>query len=566
MNARAPNVLFVVVDEWRAQAFGYAGDPNAHTPAIDALAAESVDFAEAVAGHPVCCPSRASFLTGQYPLDHGVFVNDVELVPTGPTIAEAFAGAGYDTGYIGKWHLYGSPDGWFGRRNAFVPPEARHGFRHWEAAECTHDYNHSVYYAGDDPTPRVWGGYDAFAQTDAAVDFMMKSDRDAPFFLMLSYGPPHFPLESAPETYREMYRSREIVLRDNVPEDLRAEAIRDLRGYYAHMAAIDECVARLLAGLEAGGLADETILVFTADHGDMMWSQGLEYKLVPWEESIRVPLLVRAPGTAPVRRMSTINSPDLMPTILGYAGVPVPDGLQGSDFSVDDPGPETAFLNVPASFSTLRWYGIAEYRGVRDTRYTYVRSLRGPWLLYDNRADPFQRRNLVDDPVLAEVRDRLDRELDAWLGRLGDEFLPSELYLERDGLTHYFEVNEPLGFAEEAHREWASTLDRGRGWSIDTPVALILEEPAAHVAVERIAAGLLDTIVERELVRDSIRVAAMLNVGLVADGKLIELDGALGALGRRVNSGTRDRVSEDRISFTRSRSPEPWRESSTTRN
>jgi arylsulfatase A-like enzyme len=125
---RRPNVLFVLVDEWRAQATRYNGDANVETPALDRFAAESVSFDAAVSGTPVCCPYRASLITGQYPLTNGVFVNDVELKPNGVTMGEAFAKAGYRTGWIGKWHLYGSPDGTYGRRLAYIPPYKGLGF------------------------------------------------------------------------------------------------------------------------------------------------------------------------------------------------------------------------------------------------------------------------------------------------------------------------------------------------------------------------------------------------------------------------------------------------------
>src|SRR5437016_12916743 len=134
---RRPNVLFILADEWRAQATGYNGDPNVRAPVLDRFASQSVDFQTAVSGCAVCCPYRASLLTGQYPLTHGVFINDVELKPKNTTLGEAFAQAGYRTGYIGKWHVYGSPDGNYGRRLAYIPPEKRFGFEYWKACECT---------------------------------------------------------------------------------------------------------------------------------------------------------------------------------------------------------------------------------------------------------------------------------------------------------------------------------------------------------------------------------------------------------------------------------------------
>ncbi|MEO6058338.1 MAG: sulfatase, partial [Gemmatimonadales bacterium] len=295
-RARRPNVLVVLADEWRAQATGYRGDPNVRAPVLDRLAAESVSFENAISGTPICCPQRASLITGQYPLTHGVFINDVELKPNGATMGEAFTKAGYRTGYIGKWHLYGSPDGKYGRRLAYIPPENRFGFDYWKACECTHEYNQSLYYEGNDPTPKYWPGYDAFAQTDDACAFMERQAKTAdPFCLVLSLGPPHFPLTTAPEKFQAMYREAEIQLRPNVPPDRRATAIDGLRGYYAHMAAVDTCLDQLLTSLDRASIADDTIVVFTSDHGDMMLSQGLTTKQYPWDESIRVPFLVRYP-------------------------------------------------------------------------------------------------------------------------------------------------------------------------------------------------------------------------------------------------------------------------------
>src|ERR1051326_1543911 len=293
---RRPNVLFLLADEWRAQATGYHGDPNVRAPVLDSLAAQSVSFQNAVSGCAVCCPYRASLLTGQYPLTNGVFINDVELKPNGVTLGEAFTQAGYRTGFIGKWHLYGSPDGKYGRRQAYIPPEKHFGFDYWKACECTHDYNHSLYYEGSDPAPKYWPGYDAIAQTDDAITFIERQARSAdPFCLILSLGPPHFPYATAPERYQEIYRGREIRLRPNVPADKRPQAIDILRGYYAHMSALDDCFARLISALDRTRIAEDTLVVFTSDHGDMMLSQGLTTKLYPWDESIRVPFLLRYP-------------------------------------------------------------------------------------------------------------------------------------------------------------------------------------------------------------------------------------------------------------------------------
>src|SRR3569833_1359318 len=275
-QASRPNVVYILTDEWRAQATGYAGDPNAQTPALDKLSGESVNFVNACSNHPVCSPYRSSRITGQFPLTHGVFLNDEELKPKGATLGQVFTEAGYSTGWIGKWHMYGSPQGNYERRTAYIPPDHRFGFSYWKANECTHDYNHSIYYEGRAATAKYWPGYDAIAETNDACTFIAQraGTRD-PFLLVLSMGPPHFPLNTAPEKYQALYRAREIQLRPNVPADARKNAISDLRGYYSHIKAVDDCIGRVLSTLERVGLAGSTILVFTADHGDMMGSQGL---------------------------------------------------------------------------------------------------------------------------------------------------------------------------------------------------------------------------------------------------------------------------------------------------
>ncbi len=458
---RRPNVLFILADEWRAQSTGYTGDSNVRTPVLDRLASQSICFDNAVSGTPVCCPFRASLLTGQYPLTHGVFINDVELKPNGPTMGDAFTKAGYRTGFIGKWHVYGSPDGNYGRRLAYIPPDHRFGFDYWKACECTHEYNRSLYYEGADQTPKYWPGYDAFAQTDDACAFIDRQSKTSdPFCLVLSLGPPHFPLNSAPAEYQALYRDREIELRPNVPAKLRAQAIQGLRGYYAHMAALDECFRRLLTTLDRNHIADDTIVVFTSDHGDMMLSQGLTTKLYPWDESIRVPFLLRYPrklGNKPRHVATPLNSPDIFPTLLGLAGLPIPASVEGRDM-LDNPSNRPALISLPVPITEARRYGFAEYRGVRTTRHTYVRSIHGPWLLYDNQTDPYQMRNLINQPESRALQAQLDSDLDRELRRRKDDFLPAQTYVRRAGLAHYKEVNVPIGKHPSPWGDWDSTL------------------------------------------------------------------------------------------------------------
>jgi arylsulfatase A-like enzyme len=253
-----PNMVVVLADQWRAQAFGFTGDRNARTPHLDRLASEGVCFKNAIAGLPVCCPSRASLLTGQRPLTHGVFLNDVPLRPDAVAIAKVLGKAGYDTGYIGKWHLNG--DG----RSAFIPRERRQGFDYWKVLECNHDYSNSFYYA-DGPEKLKWPGYDAEAQTDGACAYLRDHARAfKPFLLFLAWGPPHDPYFSAPTEYRGQFDPAKLSLRPNVPLALEDEVRRSLAGYYAHCAALDDCMGELLQTLHETKLAEDTILVFTS--------------------------------------------------------------------------------------------------------------------------------------------------------------------------------------------------------------------------------------------------------------------------------------------------------------
>ncbi len=434
---RQPNILFVFGDQWRAQATSYAGDANAHTPHLDQLARESVNFTRAVSGCPVCCPYRASLLTGQQPLTHGVFMNDVSLDPKAVSIADVLGGVGYDTAYIGKWHLDGH-----GRSN-FIPRERRQGFEYWKVLECTHNYNNSPYYA-DENAKLTWEGYDAIAQTRDAQRYIRDHDSSKPFVLFLSWGPPHAPYQTAPEKYRKRYSPEKVQLRGNVPEEVEGKARKELAGYYAHIAALDDCMGDLCATLKECGLADDTILVFTSDHGDMLGSQGRWKKQWPFDESIRVPFLLRYPralGDAGREVDTPLETVDIMPTLLGLSGVAVPDTVEGQDYSGfleggSDPGDGAALIMCPQPFGQVAHrHGGKAYRGVRTKRYTYARALDGPWLLFDNDKDPHQRTNLCGDPSYADVQRELEAALTRKLKETKDEFLPGMDYIKQWGYT-----------------------------------------------------------------------------------------------------------------------------------
>lgn len=433
--ALKPNVLMIIADQWRAQAFGFAGDPNVKTPVLDRFERQSVNFVQAVSGVPVCSPTRASLLTGQRPQTHGVFINDVPLARDAVTLPKVLKAAGYDTGCIGKWHIDGH-----GSRSAFIPRERRQGFDYWKVLECTHAYNHSEYYA-DGPEKLKWEGYDAIAQTrDAGRYLRERATSGRPFLLWLAWGPPHNPYETAPAKYRAMYSPERIQVHPNVPEPARATARQELAGYYAHCTALDDCLGELLQTLDETGLATNTIVVFTSDHGDMLWSQNQQRKQRPWEESARVPMLIRAPAALGIeaRRLSaTINTEDVMPTLLSLCGVALPASVEGLDFAGamrggPDPSGGATVLRCVSPFGEFtRARGGREFRALRTAAHTYARDLRGPWLLYDNVADPYQRTNLVGRPEQVSLQAELEARLRTKLTAQRDEFRPGPEYVRQ---------------------------------------------------------------------------------------------------------------------------------------
>jgi len=427
-----PHVVFVFADQWRASAAGYAGDPNVKTPNLDRLARESVHFTNAVSTCPVCTPYRAALLTGRYPTTTGMFMNDLCLPDEELCMAEMFKAAGYDTAYIGKWHVDGHG------RKSYIPPERRQGFDYWKAAECDHDYPHSHYYTGNSPEMRFWEGYDAYAQTRDAQAYIRDHARgDEPFLLVVSFGAPHFPHQTAPEDCKALYPPGKLALAPNVPDRQRAAVLKELPGYYGHCTALDACLGALVRTLRETGIADNTILVFTSDHGEMMGAHDIapRTKQYPWDESAHVPFLVRYPavhGTAGKTVTTPINTPDILPTLLGLAGAAISKTIEGEDLS-GLVGSGAAERDRPALIMSVSPFipGLREYRGIRAQRYTYVRDLAGPWLLFDNQADPHQMDNLVGKPGAADLQARCDTALRGELRRIGDDFRPRRFYLDK---------------------------------------------------------------------------------------------------------------------------------------
>ena len=441
-NSEKSNLVYILTDQWRAKATGYNGDPNAITPNIDRLAAESIDFANATS--PVCTPARAILLTGRYPTTNGMFMNDIPLSPDEESIGKAFRANGYDTAYIGKWHVDGHG------RASYIPPERRQGFDYWKVLECTHSYQNSEYYDGDDTEIKIWPGYDAFAQAEDACDYI-KRHTDNPFFLVLSLGPPHFPHHNAPKEYQAMFWPESVTFSPNVVFDdseFEAHTRKEAAGYYSHIAALDKCVGDVVEALKTNGLKENTILIFASDHGEMMGSHNRSpfVKQIFWDESCRVPFLLRYPPLTAEREnckvMTPLGTVDIMPTLLSLCGLEIPKPVEGTDLSacVRD-GVEIedhAALYMSVSPFARQNYLDPAYRAVRTDRHTFVRTSDDEIFFFDDVEDPYQLRNLADDPEAADLRDGLEQELKRQLERIGDDFREKEYYLEKWG----YEVNE----------------------------------------------------------------------------------------------------------------------------
>jgi arylsulfatase A-like enzyme len=256
---------------------------------------------------------------------------------------------------------------------------------------------------------------------------------------MLSWGPPHAPHETAPEKYRQMFNPDSIKVRPNVPDELREKARKEIESYYAHIAALDDCMKELLDAVKESGIEKNTIFVFTSDHGDMLYSHGEIKKQKPWDESLIVPFLLRYPeklGNTQKTIEMPINTPDIMPTLLGLSGIEIPATVEGSDYSKVITGDEKSenkgvLIQCPVPFH--QWnYGLGgrEYRGVRTERFTYVRDLNGPWLLYDNLKDPYQMNNLLGTDEIIFIQSDLEIQLQNLLEKTDDKFLPGAEYMK----------------------------------------------------------------------------------------------------------------------------------------
>jgi len=456
-----PNIIYVFADQLRSDVLGYAGDKKAITPNIDKFSQQAVDFCNAVAVTPVSTAYRASLFTGKYTSSTGMVINELNMNPNHRTVAHVLSEGGYDLGYVGKVHLNDQY-----RRPYNKGPE-RFGFDgFWAAYSFNHNSYNAFYDTDDENGERVRvdlkGTYSPPVFTGLAMDYIKKqANQDKPFALFLSWNPPHDPWIKSnvdPKCY-EKFKDTKFELPPNFKEEVDQYMDRypgeyfngkkswkknftegggyqeAMRCYYSMVNSIDEQFGKIVSLVDSLGISDNTIIVFTSDHGEMMASQGRMYKLTFYDEAARIPFLVRYPavktkGTSDV----CLNTPDIAPTLLSLAGLAdkTPKEMEGQDLSFavkGKKGKEPAFAFMQGMGHTHMWQDGFEWRSVRDKRYTYARYLRdNSEVLIDRLKDPYMKENVAGKKEFASTMKKMRSRMQSKMAELSDEFKPCTWY------------------------------------------------------------------------------------------------------------------------------------------
>jgi N-acetylglucosamine-6-sulfatase len=488
-----PNILFVLTDDLRWDALSCLGHPFVRTPNLDRLAAEGVRFANAFVTLSLCSPSRACYLTGTYAHTHGVTVNDRnDPDPAQPTFPQLLQGAGYETAYVGKWHCAPRQD-------------PRPGFDYWLSFRGQGKYvNPDLNENGRDFQAE---GYMTDLLTDYAVNWLRQRwegvalPTPRPFCLYLAHKAVHGPFTPA-ERHQDRFAGVEIAKPESFddtfagkPEWLRAGIVRgeqrdqwmanrdksipaeippgkwDPRAkgrldYYRTLLAVDESVGRVLKTLEELGQLDSTVVVFASDNGFFHGEHRRGDKRLMYEESIRIPLLLRYP---PLARPGRVVEPmalnvDLAPTFLDLAGVPIPDAMQGRSLrpllTEENPDWRTSFLY---EYFQEGWLpGVPTMLGVRTERWKYVTypAIDDLDELYDLEADPHELRNLAEDPAHRETLQTMQQELERLRQETGySERRPQRVDRPAQLVLHYsFDEDTPEQVRDASGRGHHGTL------------------------------------------------------------------------------------------------------------
>jgi len=427
-----PNVVYLFADQLRATSLPIYGEEQISTPHLDRLAADGVIFDNMVSTCPVCTPYRSMLVTGRHPQTTGHLVNFICTRHDEISIGDAFRHAGYRTGWIGKWHLHRGSFPQVEGQDYVPEGRDRLGFDYWRG------YNfHSQYYQGwvnkGDWRNERWEGYETDALNRYAFEFLDEPS-DQPFLLFVSPHQPHFTTRGpfAPDEYYDRLPD-ELIVPENVPDEIREQSVEMYRHYLAMTLALDDMLGELYQHLEQNGQAENTIFVYSSDHGTQVGAQGIDpwQKMRPYDESLRVPMVARWPGHLDGgRRCDTLTAPvDLFPTLCTLCGVPIPRTVEGIDLSQSWLGEDGACeqdavltMNFTATYDWM--LDGAEWRGLRTKRSIYTRWLSGLTELFDLETDPLQMFNLAGDPRANEIETRLAARLDELMAARNDTIEP----------------------------------------------------------------------------------------------------------------------------------------------
>ncbi len=458
-----PNLVFLMSDQWRAQAVGIAGEDIVWTPTFDRLARGGVWFRQAVCNSPICGPNRATIFTGTYVPTHGEDHNDKRLPADRHTIFKSLKAAGYEVAYIGKWHMGGKYSAEEG-----APKDNIAGIDYFLDSIGGHKHFKRLYKLNDEPAKDYGEGWQPEFEVQRGIEWVGQN-KGKPFALFISFGPPHTgggvgyegrrkPYDfitskpphgggygyAAPREFESMYKPEiNFLVRPNVKfklDERNREPVESaVAGYFGAITSIDVNTGKLIDYLAKEGLLEKTMVVITSDHGEMLGSQGRMTKGIWFEEAVRVPALFYQKGRIqPLASDAIFSSVDLTPSILGMLGVEIPKSVEGTNFAplIEGKGP----VSVEEAF--IHFYGAPEaprdFKGLRNSRYTYAIAQYVDWykrfnppidspygILYDNKTDPYQMKPIYygQSPETDAVMKDLHSKLAAHLKAVKDPFI-----------------------------------------------------------------------------------------------------------------------------------------------
>jgi arylsulfatase A-like enzyme len=439
-----PNVVVFFTDQQRFDASGLFGNPLDLMLNFDRLAHRGTHLWNHFTCAPVCGPARSCLQTGTYISRNGTVHNNLGLPDDLPTVADCFNDAGYHTGYIGKWHLAGEHRFDLGDEVGPVPEVARGGYREWlgsEALEFTsHEYQTTLY--DNDNQPVELPGYRSDAMVDAGVRFLQQH-RDRPFMLTLSFIEPHHQNDKddypPPDGYREKYAGRwtppdlaALPSLDNESSVVGGSAQRHLGGYWGMIKRLDEGLGRIYDALRSLRLLDNTIILFTSDHGCHFRTRNCEYKRSCHDASIRLPTMLYGGPFTGGRTLEHMTSlVDLPPTLLDACGIDVPDTMQGRSVMPllrgnDADWPQDVLVQVcddrvGRAVRTPRWkYCVMSDRDARDVGTDFAGVTYREAFLYDMHHDPHELQNLIHSQPHDQVRHRMRQRLIDRMAAIGE--------------------------------------------------------------------------------------------------------------------------------------------------